>query len=268
MPPSASLHKPKRVLLAAVSVLLTLASGLIAVFESGDERLGGLAGALLFGSCMLVFLMPAFTRAQGPGRRVGVVSHRGLRTEALVFPLSRPKLRIAGIAAVGWAAAGALITIAPSGLADPGEDTTFIRLLGVVVVLLFGTVAAIAGLQELRGRGFVALLPQGVLARTVGGGSFIPWDAIEDVGVIEMYDTPMVAIRATDPAAVETPRWARLLSRASRAVVHADATYSSLVAPEQDLAEAIAHYVEHPEERARVGQDHRYNSRPPSTVPR
>lgn len=248
------MRRAKRVLLAAISALFALVGVLILIFESGDDRLAGLYVLLFFGSCLLVFLMPALTGGHGPGRRVDLVAHRGARTHAIVFPLSRPKLRVAGIAAAGWAIAGAVLVIAPSGLADPGEDTTFPRLLGIVLVLLFGGVALFAALQELRGRAFVALLPQGVLSRSAVGGSFIPWEAIEDVGVVEMYDTPIVAVRASDPGAVEKPGWAGLFARANRAVLDADVTYASLVAPEEELAETIAHYVGHPEERARIGQ--------------
>jgi hypothetical protein len=49
----------------------------------------------------------------------------------------------------------------------------------------------------------------------------------------------MVAIRATDPAAIETPRWAQLFSRANRALMGVDVTYANLVAPEEELAAAI-----------------------------
>jgi hypothetical protein len=261
------LRRARRALLGLSSVFFTLVGLLIAIFEP-DDRLFGFFAALFFGCCTLALFMPMLARTGGPDRRVRVISHHGLRTEALVFPLSTRKIGVAGIAAAGWAVAGVILVLAPSTLADPGEETAFFRLLGIVLTLLFGGVAVFAGLQQLRGGGFVALLPEGVLGRSPVGGSFVPWEAIEEVGVLEMYDTPMVAIRVTDPATVETPGWARLFSRANRAVAGADVTYASLVAPEEEVARTIAHYMEHPEERSRIGEEHRYNSRPPSTVPR
>ena len=50
-----------------------------------------------------------------------------------------------------------MLAIAPSALADPGESTTFLRLLGIVLALLFGGLAVFAGPQELRGRAFVGI---------------------------------------------------------------------------------------------------------------
>jgi len=150
------LRRAKRALLGLISVFFTLVGLLIAAFESGD-RLFGLFAALFFSSCALVFLMPVLARTGGPDRRIGVVSHHGLRTEALVFPLSAPKIRVAGIAAVGWAVAGVMLAIAPTALADPGQSTTFLRLLGIVLALLFGGLAVFTGLQELRGRAFVGI---------------------------------------------------------------------------------------------------------------
>jgi hypothetical protein len=120
--------------------------------------------------------------------------------------VSAAKTRVAGIAAAGWSVAGVILAIAPS-------ESTIHRVLGIVLALLFGGIAVFAGLQELRGRTFVALLPDGVLGRSVAGDSFVPWDAIEAVGVVKMSDTPLVVIRATDPAAVESPRWAKLFAR-------------------------------------------------------
>ncbi len=110
--------------------------------------------------------------------------------------------------------------------------------------------AVLSLFQEVRG-GFVALLPEGILARAGLGESFVPWEAIEAVGVVSMYDTPMVAVRAVDPTAVEMPRWARLFARANRALADGDVYYTSLTVPEEEVADAIADRLEHPEKRTR-----------------
>jgi hypothetical protein len=177
------LRRAKRVLVGLSCAAFTLFGLLIAIYEPGD-RLGGLFVVLFFGSGLLVSLLPAFARTRGPDRRVAVVAHDGLLCAALVVRVSVGNARVGGIAAAGWAAGGVILWMARS-------STTPLRLLGLVCALLFGGVAIVVGLQQLRGRAFVALLPEGVLGRSAAGDSFVPWDAIEAVGVVRMSDTPL-----------------------------------------------------------------------------
>jgi hypothetical protein len=235
------LPKAKRVALVVGSAALT-AIGIAAFIADPDERLTSAVITIFFGSCLLVFLAPVFERGEVRPRRA-VVAHRGLRSEALVFPLASSRMRIFGIAGAAWAVVGALMLVYPESLADPGESTTFLRVLGGSLVVLFGGVAA---LMLLRGGGFVALLPDGILARAGPNGSFVPWTAIESVETVTMYDTPMVALRTSDPAAVEVPWWARLFSRANRAMLGADVFYANLAMPETELEAAIAERLEDP----------------------
>jgi hypothetical protein len=235
------LPKAKRVALVVVSAAFT-AIGIAAFVADSDERLTSALITIFFGSCLLVFLAPLFERAEARPRRA-VVAHRGVRSEALVFPLAASRMRIFGIAGAAWAVVGALMLAYPESLADPGESTTFLRVVGGSLVVLFGGVAV---LMLFRGGGFVALLPDGILARAGPNGSFVPWTAVESVEVVTMYDTPMVAVRTSDPAAVEVPRWARLFSRANRAMLGADVFYTNLAMPETELAAAIAERLEEP----------------------
>jgi hypothetical protein len=244
---STSLSRAKRALALGTSALFTVCGIFILVFGSREDIAPGLLVTLFFGGCTLVFLTPAFARSRGAGRRADVVAHRGARTPAVVFPLSRTKVRVAGIAAAFWAVAGGALVGMPSAPA-------FYRLLGLALVVLFGGLAVLTGVRELKGHGFVALVPDGVFSRTTLGNTFVPWEAVDEVGVMEMNDTPLVFLRATDPRAIEKPRWTGLFTRANRSMIDADVTYGALIASEHELVDAIGHYLEYPEERARIGQ--------------
>jgi hypothetical protein len=210
------------------------AVGVVMLIVDRDERLTGALVILVFGSCLLVFVAPVFERSEQRTRRA-VITHRSERSEALVFPVSRPQFRIFGIAAGLWAIAGVLMVVFPQGLADPGESTEFVRGLGLVMVALFGGVAVLAVIQEVRG-GFVALLPHGIFARVGIAETYVPWDAIESVG----FGSQMVALRANDPSAVEVSWWLRIFSRSNRAFMDADVVYGPLAVPGEEVAEAIS----------------------------
>ena len=93
--------------------------------------------------------------------------------------------------------------------------------------------------------------PKASLRRAGVSRTFVPWDAIEFVGIVEMYDQRMVAVRVTDPSAVESPGWARVFSRLNRSMLDADVFYAGLSVPEAELQAAIVDRLEHPEKRTR-----------------
>ncbi|MDX6518249.1 MAG: hypothetical protein QOF50_1095 [Gaiellaceae bacterium] len=234
-----------------LNVAVSLVFGAFGLFElafgRGDDRLWGLMTFLLFGvGCVTAFAMPLADRKGSGGFRLGTARRGGARTPALIFPFSRTKLRLAGVATVAMAAAGVLIAIVGGGAGYLA--------IGVLCAVVFGAMALAAVLNELRNAN-VAFLPEGVLCRGVAGSSFIPWDAIDSVDVIELRGTPMVAVRATDRRAVELARFGGWLAGANRRLTGADLTYAGLEAPGETLVEAIDHYCEHPAERARIGSE-------------
>lgn len=243
------MSKRKRIALILVSAGFTAAGLLVCVFDP-EARFMGAFTALFFGSCLLVFVAPIFDRRR-EGRKHMIVSHRGERTEALVFPVSRANTRVMGIAAALWAIVGAGLLVHPSTWTEQSETAVFVRLVGAALVLLFGGGALLLLVQERRGGGYVALLPDGILSKAGLGQSFVPWDAIDSVGILTISDNPMVAIHTSDPSAVEIPARSRVVSRLNRSLVDADVLYANLTAPEEELQAAIVDRLEHPEKRAR-----------------
>lgn len=224
------------------------------IAESAGDRLFGAILVLFFGvGGVVYFLLPRFTRHGGEGVHLGRIKFRGSTRPALVFPQSRGKRRVGVIGAGAFTIVGVLIVVSANALAEPDESALGVLILGLSCAVVFGLMT-IAGLAaEVVGSSDVALLPEGVAGGGPGGGSFIPWDAIAEVDIIEVEGTPLVAVIADDPMAIETSSVGLLLSRFGRMTTGSDLAYAGLVAPPEVLRDAIRHYLEHPDERERIG---------------
>ena len=240
------MSRAKRVLLALVCAVFTAVGVLILVLaETTEDVLGAVMVILFFGvGGAAAVVAPSFTRKGRDGTRTGVVEHRGARVPALVFPRSRAKMRLGFVGCSAIAVAGAIMLVLGA------------RLVGIVTVLLFGGVAVVGARNAFFGEAFVALLPDGVLARGGGRSTFVPWDAIREVDMLDIQGTPMVSVSA-DPAAVETSTGRQLGMIVSRGAGYPELSFSGLVAPEKTLRSAIEHYLHHPGERERIGTDAR-----------
>jgi hypothetical protein len=229
-----------------ISLGFAIAGLALLVFGTGRDRVGGLMLVLFFGvGCLSAFAMPLFTRTRGSaGARLGTARHRGRSVPALVFPISRAKLRLAALGSAGMSTAGVLMVVLGGSM--------LIVLAGLAAAGVFGSFVVLALLNEWNPAS-VALIRDGIFARGAVGSTFVRWEAIESAGVLEMGDTRMVAIRTTDPGAVDAGKIGGWLGRANRGLIGADATYSGLEVPEEQLAEAISYYCEHSGERERIG---------------
>ena len=232
----------RQVFMAIACAVFTVFGLVFLVVGDGDERLVGLMSFLLFGvGGAIYFLLPRLTRGGREGVRPGIVEHRGERRPALVFPLSRAKIRLAVIGCAAFEAIGVLLF---------RFGAVWI---GLATVLFFGFVGLLGARKAFSRHAYVALLPEGILARA-GSSSFVPWEAIEDVFILEMYGSRMVSLSA-DPASVETATSGQLGMLISRGADLPELAFSGLVAPEDELCRAIEHYLRHPEERERIGAD-------------
>ena len=246
----------RRAFMAVASLLFTTVGLVVVVSGEGADRIWGLISVLLFGVGGVVwFLVPRLTRSVREGVRTEMVSFRGERRPALVFPFSRAKRRVALVGAAVFTAVGILFVVYASALAESGiryRDPAWLLFVGIFCTVVFGFVTLLGLANELSAGTSVALLPEGILARGPVS-SFVPWDAVADVATIEIRGTPMVAVVARDPDAVETTALGRILMLLGRKWTGVDLGFTGLVAPLGVLEEAIREYVEHPEERARIG---------------
>lgn len=209
------------------------------VLGDGSERIWALACVLFFGLGGASYLvLPAFTR-RGRGIERREIEHRGIRQPAVVFKQSRGKLRVAVLGCMALTASGALLVLV-------GE-----RLIGWITAAFFGALSGIGLPRAIGGPMYVALLPDGILHRTVGE-AFVPWDAISEVAVIEMDGAKFVGIRA-DAASIEMSTALALGIVAGRAIAGVEMSFSGLVATEEELCHAIEHLLGDPAARERIG---------------
>ena len=111
------------------------------------------------------------------------------------------------------------------------------------------TAAAVA----LAGAAYVALTSEGIVRRAGFLWSYVGWDAIETVKVVEAFETPVVGVTVRDPAAIETSFLGGLFLLSPGELAGVDVPYAASLARPDALADAIVHYLEHPEARARIG---------------
>jgi hypothetical protein len=227
------------------------------IVTGGDaDRVIGLIAVLFFGfGGVAVFALPLFTRRGRTVVRTEFVRHRGTLSQALVFPYSRAKQRLGTVATLAFAVAGVLAIVYARDIAETGgREVIWIRLVGLATAALFGSVAVIGFLNGFLARGYVALLPEGILNRAKVGSSFIPWDAIEEVRMIERYNTRMVGVVASDPRAIEISALGRLSLQLGRSWSGADLLFpaNALAAQPELLLKTIAQLHRHPEERSKV----------------
>jgi hypothetical protein len=242
----------KRIGTIAIFVAFTAIGVVMAAVSAGQDRILGLAIALFFGAGGLMWYLLTRPRSQpAAGLRIAMVTHRGQSRTAFVADYDRGHLLVASIGLVAMAAAAAGFIVLPS-LGSPDELGTL--LVGIGCAALLGGVG-IFGLLRLRTRSQLALTRDGLLATGPAGATFAPWDAIADIGEVEMYSNRFLAIRAIDPARIEMGRLQRLMLSVQRSMAGADLTFPirSLAVEPAELYGAIARYLGHPDLRARIG---------------
>jgi hypothetical protein len=223
-----------RVLLVLVFVLFTVGGLAMAVSGDGDTRRGGIVVLLFFGLGGVAFIV-AKSKGSGAGLAVETVRWEGMPQRALVMPVRPGKWLTTMLALAGMGTASLLMGIWSDVFTDPGEHPLFIWLVG------FGgggflLLMAMAHLLALRnGAPRLALLPTG-LAMTGGPSqSFIPWEAVTDVGTFEMAirraALRMVAVKVVDPTAIRRPLLTRVLMVGQRYFYGSDVNL-----PEVDFA--------------------------------
>jgi hypothetical protein len=244
----------KQVFMAIATIVFTSVGLIMLVAGEGADRMWGLITALFFGVGGTVwFVLPRLTRSAREGVHTDVIRFRGSTRPALVFRLSKAKRRIALVGTSAFTVVGILFVLNATALAESGQDNpAWLLLIGLLCIGVFGFLTVLGAASEFSSGASVALIPEGIVS---GGAvtSFLPWEAVEEVTMIDVRGTPMVGVVARDPTAVETSALGRILALVGRKTTGVDLAFAGLAAPLGVLADALRRYHHHPEEREHIG---------------
>lgn len=229
----------------AVTCIAFVVIGLAMFFgASGGDRLWGLFAAAFFGICGIAVFTPK-GKTTGPGYEATTVNHNGSVQQALAFPLDRRRVRTRVFLSLAFGLVGAGMVLFAEPLADAHfrASEIAIRLVGLAMLLFFGGVGLIA---LLRGETpSLLLLAEGVLFQAGSSRVYVPWPAIEDIGVVTMHDNDMLAVRVSDRRAVEAGPFARLLMPMNRRMAGAELSFpmDSFVADPGLVLSKLHHFL-------------------------
>jgi hypothetical protein len=119
-----------------------------------------------------------------------LVEWEGAERPAAVFKPSTKNTLIGAIAVLAVGALGIF------GLTEP-HDVFFGILSAFLVLLSAGGVLGV--IAAFRGKTYIALLPEGILQRSISGWSFVPWEGIEAVGYSHVYWQTNLGLRTKEP---------------------------------------------------------------------
>ena len=239
----------KRAGLIVLFVLFTIGGLAIAVFGEGSDRLLGLATVLIFGGggAALWFMNRPNRRLHG--LQAGTIPAPGGREPVFIARSDPVVLRVAALGCIAMGA-GTLMFAVPGG---SDADVVERLLLGAGGVFLVG-IGLFSAYRS-------ANSPKLVLARsgiraTGPAGWFVPWEAVAGIGELVVHENPFLAIRVTDPAAIEMSGAQQLLHAAERSIMGTDLSFPlrTLTVDPAELNAAIERYLEQPEERAGIGR--------------
>jgi hypothetical protein len=238
----------KRAGLGAVFVLFSIGGLALAVFGAAGDRSLGLALLLFFGGGGVTWWLVTRPRRRLEGLQVGTVGVAGGREPAFIARSDPRMLRVAGIGAIVMGA-GAFVLAVPAGLELSDVERILVAAGGVFFIGI-----GLFSLYRSANSPNLALTRRGVRA-TGPAGWFVPWDAIVGVGEIAVHNNPFLGIRVNDPVAVEMSRIQRVAQTAERSMLGTDVSFPlrALTVDSAELGTAIGRYLEHPEERARIG---------------
>lgn len=250
----------KRWLYVAASLGFGIIGLAMAIMGRGRDRALGLVLVLFFGAggiAMMGLLRPP---PRGRQPETGFVTHGGMTAPAVLFPTSRRRLGIALVATVAWAVAGVLLVVYADDLAADSRrySPTALRIVGIATVVVFAPFA-VGSMTSLFRRIFVALMPEGILLRVRAASLLVPWQDVTQVGTSFLRGSPYFGVSVSDPAAVQASPWARwwMSTGVNRRLTGFDFTFPGTLmsTPIDDLERTVVYYLEHPEERQRIGSE-------------
>lgn len=214
--------------LIALYVLFTLAGlGMIAAGE-GAERMAGVASVLLFGVGGGAYVMSK-RRNPAVAVRAETITWDKRPVRALVLPVRRAKWLPMLVGQLGMGTALVLMGVYAETFATASRGPGFIRFVGYGGGAFFLFIAAVTLLNLRSGPPRLALFSEGVAM--IGGmaASYIPWEAVANVGRFDMALRDMgqrfAGIRATDPSQVRRSASSKAVTVGSRSMLGWDLTY-------------------------------------------
>lgn len=251
--------------LAVGFVFFSLFGAAQVVAGRGADRIWGLFSLLFFGLGGAAVYAPKAKSSGGIG--TGDVSHRGRYQLALVIEIDRRRHRVRTIASIGMGIAGGLVASYADVMTEPGSRYSpgSLRVVGLML-LIFAGGGGLLALRKWTSVPRLILLSDGVLMEVGATSTYVPWSAIESVGVFSMRGNDMLGIRVGDRSQVEAGRVARALLPVSRFLSPADLSQAldAFVAEPEVVVSTIDHYFSRPEERELLasGEGKAVRSRP------
>lgn len=239
----------------------TVAGVGLAVVETGADRLFGIATVLFFGpGCVFILGSSHLGHRMSNDsvesvQRDNQVANRTVHYhdqphQALVFesPAIGSEVWLATLSLASWTASVVLLSLIMRGLI-----VWVLFICGILVGLL--TLAGV--LKLLRGRSTIALLEIGLVVRGGYSSVFVPWDAIEDIGLVGFGSVarmqPSFGLTVTDRSMIEGSWLFRLLSRANRLLTGYDIVHGMTAGPLTNQIEmAVSYFLDHPDERSEL----------------
>lgn len=118
---------------------------------------------------------------------------------------------------------------------------------------MIGGVFLVLGIRELRYKGYLALLREGIYMNSAISRTLVRWETIERIGPAQIGSQRWLGVRLSRPATINE-RWLRVLGRTNRPLSGWDVTLPlPLLAGGGALPALVARYARDPEARRELG---------------
>ena len=169
-----------------------------AIFASDPEpstRAVGILGLIFFGGGGLCYLVADQIQHRGPSSEEGTVGVDGVAVPAQIFRLHPAKKIVAIIFGFLLIASGILMVVWADVLGEgtSRHNPTFVRVIGVALTGLFAWFT-LRAIPRVRRETYVALTEAGIAARTLDADVFVPWEAIDTVGIRKKHGAVMIGL--------------------------------------------------------------------------
>ncbi|MDQ3448893.1 MAG: hypothetical protein M3432_06930 [Chloroflexota bacterium] len=237
--------------LSGVFLLFTLAGVAMLVTGDASDRVVGLVVLLMFGGGGSAWVVGEYvSKPAAPVHEGDVRLPSGASSRGLIFPIRTGKILAAIVAVAFFGLASAVAAVYPEALGWRGEAFRWL----FAAVAIVAAIVVVTTLPKVRGPGpIIALLPSGILHRTYGTLTYVPWWAVRALVPLEFHAQPFLAIDVRAPEAVERQGGPRLLGSLERSVTGRDVTIPLAglsVSPETVMDLAISHLERRPADRA------------------